>query len=93
MAPYLDSAYPGRGHVDRVLGQVRLWGTVIQCERGWRGEHAYPNRLFVPLREGDARSRRLSEEIAAGLRDYGVPVSPLRWRQTPDTIAAAARAA
>jgi hypothetical protein len=93
LAPYLDSGYPGRAHVERVLGQVQLWGTVIECERGWRGQHAYPARLFIPLRDSDERSRRSAAEITAGLRDYGVPVSALRWNETPDVIAAVAHAA
>jgi hypothetical protein len=28
-----------------VVGTVALWGTVIEHERGWRGENAYPARL------------------------------------------------
>lgn len=63
----------------RVLGRVSLWGDVIECERGWRASRAYPERLYVPLR--DARRPRLSqEEIAAGLADYGVPLELLPCR-------------
>ena len=50
--------------VCRVLGEVTLWGGVLQTEAGWRGALAYPARLYVP----DAL---LVEELAA----YGVPVS------------------
>jgi hypothetical protein len=32
-----------------VLGEVALWGEVVEAERGWRAEFAYPTRLFVPL--------------------------------------------
>ena len=93
LAPYLDSSYPGRASVERVLGQVRLWGTVIECERGWRGEHAYPDRLFVPRRPATTSSYEFAAEIAAGLRDYGIPISLLRWEATPDVVAAVAAAA
>ena len=93
LAPYLDSSYPGRASVERVLGQVRLWGTVIECERGWRGEHAYPDRLFVPRRPATTSSHEFAAEIAAGLRDYGIPISLLRWEATPDVVAAVAAAA
>jgi hypothetical protein len=48
----------------RVLGEVTLWGEVLQTEGGWRSTLAYPARLYVP----DAL---LAEELAA----YGVPVS------------------
>jgi hypothetical protein len=93
LAPYLDSAYLGRAAVERVLGQVRLWGTVIECERGWRGEHAYPERIYVLRRPyGDQPAQR-PFEIAAGLRDYGVPISLLRWQTTPEVIACAEHAA
>jgi hypothetical protein len=48
----------------RVLGEVTLWGEVLQTEAGWRSTLAYPARLYVP----DAV---LAEELAA----YGVSVS------------------
>jgi hypothetical protein len=54
-----------------VLGTVSLWGNVLECERGWRAELAYPRRLFVPLGVPGADVR------AVGLRDYGVPVELL----------------
>jgi hypothetical protein len=48
----------------RVLGEVTLWGGVLQTDAGWRGALAYPARLYVP-------DTLLTEELAA----YGVPVS------------------
>ena len=48
----------------RVLGEVTLWGDVLQTEAGWRGTLAYPARLYVP-------DRALAEELAV----YGVSVS------------------
>jgi hypothetical protein len=48
----------------RVLGEVTLWGEVVQTEAGWRGTLAYPARLYVP----DAL---LAEELLV----YGVSVS------------------
>jgi hypothetical protein len=32
-----------------VVGQVSLWGTVVEAERGWRASFAYPRSLFVPF--------------------------------------------
>jgi hypothetical protein len=93
LAPYLESSYPGRTSVERVLGQVRLWGAVVECERGWRGQHAYPDRLYVPLRPAHEGGRQAAVELAAGLRDYGVPISLLRWEATPEVIASVADAA
>jgi hypothetical protein len=76
-----------RGHiVHHVIGRVSLWGTVVECERGWRAECAYPASLAVPvplprppkrhfLRRRRQRSRsRPAAEIAPALRAYGVPV-------------------
>ena len=38
------------GHTqDRIHGEVRLWGTVVEHEEGWRAQFAYPKRLIVPL--------------------------------------------
>jgi hypothetical protein len=48
----------------RVLGEVTLWGEVLQTEAGWRGTLAYPARLYVP-------DPLLAEEFAV----YGVSVS------------------
>jgi hypothetical protein len=54
------------------IGQVALWGTVVEAELGWRAEFAYPRRLYVPLRR---RSKPLEEfKLAAGLAAYGVSV-------------------
>lgn len=51
------------GTVCRILGEVMLWGHVLETERGWRASHAYPLRLYVP----DA-------ELADALTAYSVPV-------------------
>lgn len=49
--------------VCRILGEVTLWGQVVETEAGWRASHAYPARLYVDDRAvGDA------------LAVYGVPV-------------------
>jgi len=51
------------GTVCRILGEVALWGHVVETEGGWRASHAYPMRLYVP----DAA---LAERLAA----YGVSI-------------------
>lgn len=51
------------GTVCRILGEVALWGHVLETEGGWRASHAYPARLYV---QDDA----LAEALAA----YSVPV-------------------
>jgi hypothetical protein len=49
--------------VCRILGEVHLWGHVLETEGGWRASHAYPDRLYVP-----------DPELAVELATYGVPV-------------------
>lgn len=52
---------------DAVIGEVWLWGRVIEHERGYRAEYAYPKRLWL-LSSSQAVVREL--ELA-----YGVPCS------------------
>jgi hypothetical protein len=64
----VDALSYGRGRdepgtVCRILGEVLLWGHVLETEGGWRASHAYPVRLYVP----DA-------ELAVALAAYSVPV-------------------
>lgn len=51
------------GTICRILGEVVLWGHVLETEGGWRASHAYPGRLYVP-----------DPELAAALAGYSVPV-------------------
>jgi hypothetical protein len=61
------SAYP-------VIGRVRLWGEVVECDRGWRASRAYPDRIYVPRLEGSRVDRA---RLATSLGAYGVPVTVL----------------
>jgi hypothetical protein len=68
-----------RNAIGAVIGQVLLWGSVVECEHGWRASHAYPARLFVPLgRRGRVGlfSRRAADpaRVAHSLHAYRVPV-------------------
>ena len=58
----------------RVLGRVSLWGTVVECDRGWRASHAYPAEIVVPARSLGGDPVVPLEEVALGLSDYGVAV-------------------
>ena len=69
---------PSRSHEITAIGRVWLWGDVIEAERGWRGSHAYPERLYVPLR--DERDRSALEHVTRDLTSYGVPVEILDCR-------------
>jgi len=81
--PYLSRHFRGSpAAVHRVVGQVLLWGTVVEAARGWRASHAYPAALYVPTAHGGLRSivgglrrpARAIEELAAELGAYRVPV-------------------
>lgn len=51
-----------------IIGQVEVWGRVVECENGWRSEYAYPKELWC-LHQGEGE-----EKVAAR---YGVPVRRL----------------
>jgi len=70
---------PPAAAVTRVLGQVSLWGTVIECERGFRASQAYPARLYVPVEPALAAEHRWDSLLGA-LEVYGVPVELLEAR-------------
>lgn len=50
----------------KVFGLVALWGTVIECQQGFRAGMAYPHSLYLPC---------LMHGHAGGLEAYGVPVT------------------
>lgn len=78
---YLGELAMGWAPAPRVVGQVSLWGTVIECERGFRASLAYPSRLYVPADSWPRRGHVSAEELAGGLDVYGVPVEPLTARR------------
>jgi hypothetical protein len=49
-----------------VIGQVEIWGRVIECENGFRSEFAYPKELWL-----------LDEGLESLSWKYGVPVRRL----------------
>lgn len=79
--------------VHRVIGQVALWGRVIEGELGWRAEQAYPVRIWVPLRRTSGHEAP-AMEVLLGLERYGVPLEAAYdpWfastsRPLPDSLA------
>jgi hypothetical protein len=55
----------------RVFGRVLLWGSTLEGAHGWRAAQARPVEIFVPTAVAN------QQEIAEGLRAYGVPVHVL----------------
>ena len=73
----------GDGGAHYVFGRVLLWGTVIECEQGWRAARAYPAEIIVPLPPRGSSPTIMAprkpagataEEIADALSCYAVPV-------------------
>jgi len=87
---------PARHAVYALLGRVCLWGSVVECEQGWRAERAYPAALYLPAlappasRGGlDRLLRRRGSaigaaEVARGLSCYGVTVELIASRTVAD---------
>lgn len=60
---------------NRIAGRVALWGRVIECEKGYRAEHAYPQTLYYTS-DNEGLVRRISQV-------YGVDAVPM-----PDELVA-----
>lgn len=55
------------GERGKVIGQIALWGRVLECTRGFRGEYAYPQTLqFVEV------DKKTAADVAGR---YGTPYS------------------
>lgn len=96
-APYLSRLFPRRPTVvHRVIGRVSLWGSVVECERGWRAARAYPLSLFVPAASRRRRPALLrlpaplvsAERIALALADYKVPLELIDCRTKQEVVSA-----
>lgn len=67
----------------RVIGQVALWGTVVEGPAGWRASRGYPARIWIPLRRADG-SAAPTDDVAEALADYGVPLELLDSHRPSD---------
>jgi hypothetical protein len=72
LGSYLHECGDGRTHY--VFGRVRIWGSVIECEQGWRAARAYPAEIIVPTPSEHALLGASTEEIGDALSCYGVPI-------------------
>jgi hypothetical protein len=70
--------------VCRILGEVAIWGRVVETEAGWRAGAAYPFRLYVP-----------DDAIGDALAVYGVPVmsAACAWPSSPTCTGTPSRSA
>ena len=73
----------GRPVLGAALGEVSLWGTVVECAHGWRASLAYPARVYVLAPSYGRRSQIVgSDGLAGELGVYGVPVGTLDCRSS-----------
>jgi hypothetical protein len=96
-ASYLGGDGPGGDRVvHRVIGTVSLWGRIVEADRGWRAEYAYPASILVPSRGRDRLVaavlwpyRPSPSAIADELQAYGVPVDLIETGRLPRRAARA----
>lgn len=91
------AAIPGEVE-EVVVGRVLLWGTVVECDNGWRAEYAYPAEVWLCERRPGAtrgffrqRAREDPGELEAivqALGRYGVPVRTIAGSSIDDVAAA-----
>ena len=81
LGSYLHERGGNRTHY--VFGRVLLWGTLIECEQGWRAARAYPAEIIVPAPPRASSptiiaprepASATAEEIADALSCYAVPI-------------------
>jgi hypothetical protein len=99
-ASVTDPPRPRERIVHRVISRVSLWGTVVECTRGWRAERAYPASLAVPAPRPQAPKLHFpgprrkapqsapAAEIADALGEYGVPIELVACETLGDLAAA-----
>jgi hypothetical protein len=63
--------------VHRIIGLVRLTGSVVEHEHGWRAARGLPARLWVPAADTNGEPAP-AIEVVHGLEPYGVRVELLR---------------
>jgi len=59
-----------------ICGEVYLWGKVVEHERGWRAQLAYPKNLFLPLPLGPCRLDEVESRLGT-LATYGCDIHVL----------------
>lgn len=70
-------AWSDRTYLDRIIqlepygfpvwGQVSLWGRIVECERGYRAQYAYPYSLLI-LPEYEMFRSRLRDRYAVDVQ-------------------------
>jgi hypothetical protein len=64
--------------LDIVIGEVYLWGKIVDCEYGYRAQYAYPKRFY----SNDYEYNYAYNNSIFELREFNVPVEPIPDRVT-----------
>lgn len=78
---------------DVAVGTVSLWGKVIECERGYRAQYAYPRHVYLPI-TASGQIRDIADTfsipigIYASMREEEISLSvPPHWHaQQPQSL-------
>src|SRR6266436_3122902 len=60
-----------------VVGEVNLWGKIVDCQYGYRAQYAYPKRFYSNSYEYDYACNNSN----FALREFKVPIEPM-----PETV-------
>jgi hypothetical protein len=71
-----------------VIGEVALWGRIVEHTHGWRAAFAYPKALFVLANTRTRAQRREASHVTKQLEHYGVPVELLHSANADSVVAA-----
>lgn len=69
-----------------VVGEVALWGVIVDDHEGYRGEYAYPGSLWLVEETVAAHER---DEVVAALGAYGVAVGTAALATAVSDVSAA----
>ena len=69
--------YEGRG----IRGEVHLWGTVVEHERGWRAQFAYPKSLVLQPDAIPSDTKEMEARLGA-LAAYDTDIFIVGWGQS-----------
>ena len=60
-------------YVPSVVGEVYIWGEIVECEEGYRSQFSYPKKLYIEKHESIPQVFT-QQKIYTDLLDYGVSV-------------------
>ena len=72
--PYLQAWLEHR-KPNIVIGEVYLWGKIVDCQYGFRAQYAYPKRFY-----SDGYECNGAHNNSSALREFNVPVEPMPKR-------------